>query len=596
MVERVEAEAPARVTTLGEKEVRRQPGVNLDDRLRAVPGFSLFRRTSSLVANPTTQGVSLRGLGSSGASRTLVLWDGVPLNDPFGGWVYWTRTAPEDLERIEIARGAPTSVFGDRAMSGTIALFSRPPGTRWWGGYQGGNRGSHVLSGGAGGAWRHFAASTAVRGTTTDGYYVVRKDRRGAVDRPANVQFAAGNTRLDWSGQADRLFLRLDILAEERDNGTVLTRNSTSLGTLAANYSRQRQSDTLSVLAYHMREEYRATFSAISADRSIERLTSTQTVPSEATGAAGVWSRRHSRWNLLAGADMQRVEGVSTDRLVPSGVRVGAGSQWQHGTFVQSDAGVGGVKLYLGARHQFAGDERFWSPSAGFATRRGPLRWRGSVYRAFRAPTLNELYRPFRVGNAETQANAALRPETVFGAEAGVDYTGESSRFSLSFFRNELDHLITNVTLSSTPSLIVRQRQNAAAATARGIDADARLRWRQWTLEAGYLFAESRFSTGERIPQVPKHTGTAQATWMRRGTLVSAGVRAFALQFEDDRNQFVLPGFATVLLAASQTVGRGVSVLVEIENLLGREFLTGFTPVPLVGAPRLWRAGVRWRR
>jgi Outer membrane receptor for ferrienterochelin and colicins len=87
--------------------VQQQSGVNLDDRLRSVPGFSLFRRSSSLVANPTTQGVSLRGLGSSGASRTLVLWDGVPVNDPFGGWVYWTLMAPEQLERVEISRGPP---------------------------------------------------------------------------------------------------------------------------------------------------------------------------------------------------------------------------------------------------------------------------------------------------------------------------------------------------------------------------------------------------------------------------------------------------------------------------------------------------------
>lgn len=89
-----------------------------------VPGFSLFRRSSSLVANPTTQGVSLRGLGSSGASRSLVLWDGIPLNSPFGGWIYWTRVSPEQLDRVEVSRGASTSVFGDKAMGGSIGLFT----------------------------------------------------------------------------------------------------------------------------------------------------------------------------------------------------------------------------------------------------------------------------------------------------------------------------------------------------------------------------------------------------------------------------------------------------------------------------------------
>src|SRR5687767_12835844 len=98
--ENITAETPASVTVLDRLAVQQTAGVNLDDRLRVIPGFSNFRRSSSLVAHPTTQGVSLRGIGSTGASRTLVLWDAIPLNDPFGGWVYWTRVSPEDLERV----------------------------------------------------------------------------------------------------------------------------------------------------------------------------------------------------------------------------------------------------------------------------------------------------------------------------------------------------------------------------------------------------------------------------------------------------------------------------------------------------------------
>jgi hypothetical protein len=118
VIEKVSTETPAPITLLDSPKLQRIPGVNLDDRLRMVPGFSLFRRNSSLVAHPTTQGLSLRGIGSSGASRTLVLWDGIPINDPFGGWVYWTRVAPEELGRVELSRGASTSLFGDRAMGG----------------------------------------------------------------------------------------------------------------------------------------------------------------------------------------------------------------------------------------------------------------------------------------------------------------------------------------------------------------------------------------------------------------------------------------------------------------------------------------------
>src|SRR4029453_12962338 len=84
-------DAPADVTVLTRQDIDRSPSQTLDDLLRQGPGFSLFRRTSSLVGHPTTQGVSLRGIGPSGTSRALVRLDGVPINDPFGGWVYWNR-------------------------------------------------------------------------------------------------------------------------------------------------------------------------------------------------------------------------------------------------------------------------------------------------------------------------------------------------------------------------------------------------------------------------------------------------------------------------------------------------------------------------
>ncbi len=120
------SESPASISVIDQEQLQAIPGSNLDDRLRQVPGFSLFRRSSSVVANPTTQGVSLRATGSSGASRTLVLWDGIPLNDPFGGWVYWTRIDPAFVDRVEVDRGGTTAVFGDRALGGNISLFAPP--------------------------------------------------------------------------------------------------------------------------------------------------------------------------------------------------------------------------------------------------------------------------------------------------------------------------------------------------------------------------------------------------------------------------------------------------------------------------------------
>jgi outer membrane receptor protein involved in Fe transport len=592
VVGQISAETPANLSVLDAGQIRDTPGVDLDDRLRDVPGFSLFRRTSSLAAHPTTQGVSLRGLGgSSGASRSLVLWDGIPANDPFGGWVYWTRFAPDELARIEISRGASTSIYGDRAMAGAIAIVSRDAEARHLtAGYQAGNEASHDAWMGASHLWPRWAVSAYGRAFTTDGYFIVPENIRGSVDRPANVRFATGDARLDWFGGPNTLFFKTGILAEERRNGTALLTNSTSFGEIAMHYNRDLGHDNLSLLAFHTREQFHSGFSSITADRKTERITFRQTVPAEAEGGAGFWRHGTSHWNLLAGGDLYRTEGFSTDAF-PTFKRVGGGALLQHGLFAQADVTAGWARLFAGVRHSFTGQgSTFFSPSGGVIV--GRRRWRGraSVYRSFRAPTLNELYRDFQVGNTVTQSNRGLRPERLFGAEAGADYAGESGGVRVTFYRNSLRDLITNVTLSST----LRQRRNAAEALVRGAEMEASHRWRNWRGELGYLFVDSRYGTGERLPQAPRNQGSAQLTFDKGGTMASAGVRSYASQFDDDLNRFLLPGFATLQFVARQRLSKGLSASAAFENLLNRRYLVALATGPNIGAPRLWRIGLRW--
>ena len=592
----ISAETPANVSTLDASDLQQTPGVNLDDRLRSVPGFSLFRRSSSLVANPTTQGVSLRGLGSSGASRTLVLWDGIPVNDPFGGWVYWTRFIPEEMSRVEISRGAATSVFGDRAMSGAIGLFTRPPEPlHLSAAFEAGNRNSRDASLGFSHLWRGLSISGAARAYSAGGYYIVPDAIRGPVDQPAAVRFVTGNVHIDQYTSFGDFFIGIDVLAEDRQNGTTLTHNSTSLGTASLRYERQFSRDSISLLGYHSREGFHSSFSSISADRKTERLTYLQTVPSQGSGGAAIWQHHQKWWDLMAGGDMDRVSGTSTDHLFPTGLRVGGGSQLQHGLFTQADATLGAFRFFGGLRHSFAGQgSKFLSPSAGASFARKRLRLRSSVYRAFRAPTLNELYREFRVGNTDTLANPKLLPETLFGSEAGADWTGEAFTFRVTAYRNSLDNLITNVTLSSAANSIVRQRQNAAAAVSRGVEAEFERRFRDWRADLQYLFVDSRYVTRYRIAQIPKHQGSAQVSYQRGGTMASLGVRSYAYQFDDDLNQFRLPGYAVVEFAARRRLAASLSAEAAIDNLLDHQFYTAFTPTPNIGQPRLWRIGLRW--
>src|SRR5438445_11255601 len=226
------AETPASVVVLGPATLELTPALAVDDALRQVPGFTLFRRSGSRTANPTSQGSSLRGLGGSGTSRALILDDGIPLNDPFGGWIFWGRIPRASLDRIEVLRGGASEVQGSGAMSGVVQFIRRREGL--------------VVDAGAGtertatlsvfipfgrGDWNGNVAADFL---TTGGYVLIDRDQRGAVDR------AASSRHLDFDGTLRRegFFIRASRYTESRNNGTPLQVNDTVLRQIAAGFDR----------------------------------------------------------------------------------------------------------------------------------------------------------------------------------------------------------------------------------------------------------------------------------------------------------------------------------------------------------------------
>jgi outer membrane cobalamin receptor len=165
------AQTPASVSVIDQAQLESSGAITLDQKLRVIPGFTLFRRTGSLAANPTAQGVSLRGVGGSGASRALVAKDGIPLNDPFGGWVYWTREPSLAIESVEVVRGGFSHLYGSDALSGVINVLPSEPTTNQllvdasYGGYNTGD-----LSLLASGAAKHWRGTFIGEVFDTDGY------------------------------------------------------------------------------------------------------------------------------------------------------------------------------------------------------------------------------------------------------------------------------------------------------------------------------------------------------------------------------------------------------------------------------------------
>ncbi|HSG39403.1 MAG TPA: TonB-dependent receptor, partial [Thermoanaerobaculia bacterium] len=576
----VDAVAPTTVVT--REELERSPDLTLDDRLRQVPGFGLLRRSSSLTAHPTTQGVSLRGLGPSGASRTLVLFDGAPLNDPFGGWVYWNRLPSSALESVEVSRGALSQLYGSSAMGGAIQLLPRSPRpdtleiTARGGDCGTGDLEIFASDAADAGRWGYTLAGRVFE---TDGFHVVAPEDRGAVDRPAGVDFGTFYGRFETG----RYHVGVNVFDEERENGTRLQRNDTSLRSIEAGWSGDRWEWDV----FGQTQRFRSTFSRILPDRSQELLTAEQDFETDGYGGSAAW---RSGGGLVAGADVRRATWEDQDQTL--------GGLYAQNTFRLTSR----LDLLTGARVDLweSGRTRTsLNPRAGLLFRASDaVTLRASAYRGFRAPSLNELYRPFRVGNIETLANPDLDEETLVGAEIGADFAPTADLFlRLNAFRNRIDGAVGNVTLSVTPQLITRQRRNLDRVTADGAEAELRFRpVPRWELRAAYLYTDSRIErTGLRVPQVPLNQGSFGITFDGPVTALLQA-RWAGDQFEDDLNQLPLRPYVVADLSLRRAFGEHFAVSLAAENLFDEQVVTGRTPVETLGAPRLWQIGLIVRR
>jgi iron complex outermembrane recepter protein len=629
--ERRLADTAASVVVITADDLAASASPALDDALRQVPGFSLFRRSGSRFANPTSQGVSLRGLGASGTSRAVVLDDGIPLNDPFGGWVYWARVPREAIARVEVMRGAASDLYGSAALGGAIQLVERGaarPQLAFESSY--GERRTPEASlflAGRQGAW---GASLAAESFATNGYVTVDPAQRGAVDTPMasrHSALAAGLERALAGG--GRAFLRGSLYDEDRDNGTPLQTNDTRIRQAGAGADWSAGAAALSLRAWAGDQTYHQSFSSIAADRASERLIRLQTVPADAAGLSAQATRAvGARHALLAGIEVRAASGTSEEQA-PAGngfVHTAAGGrQHTEALFVEDlVSATPRLSLTLGGRFDrwsnvsvrpAAGaapperSESAFSPRASLLFRASPsFSLTAAAYRAFRAPTLNELYRSFRLGNVNTLANPDLHAERLTGGEAGVLAASPGGRVSgrATLFSMEVDQTIANVTLSAVPSLITRRRENLGRTRSRGVEAEVTARaGARWTLSAGYLLSDARVARfpadrtleGLRLPQVPRQQATFQAQFAHPalGT-VALQARWVDEQFDDDRNQFPLRSFATVDLTAARPLPHGFAAFVAGENLLDRGYEIGRTPTRTLGSPRLLRAGLRWRR
>jgi outer membrane receptor protein involved in Fe transport len=604
---------PTSEYAIGKREIAASGALTIDEVLRQAPGFSLFRRSGGLTANPTSQGVSLRGVGANGASRALVMYDGVPLNSPFGGWVYWNRVPRVSIESAQVFNGATSDLYGSGALGGVINIKTRTePASFLDFEASGGNEQTGAVSLDGGKSWGSFGVGLGLQALRTAGYVLVPEDQRGRVDTKAGTSDLSGSVRLSKSfGSTVQTFLRFGSFGESRDNGTPLQINDTRINSLDLGVDWS----SISARVYGSSEIFNQNFTAIAPNRNSETLTNKQRNPSQQLGFAFQWRHGFGAHQLVsAGVEGRDVRGHSAERFVDAG-----GRQRSFGFFANDSVRIRSWVFNFGGRvdrwRNFDGysnrtlfndrSQTAFSPRVSILKRfENGLSLTGSFYKAFRAPTLNELYRNFRVGNVVTNANSNLTAERLTGGEAGVGFQplGESVFIRGNFFWNVIDDAIANVTFSTTPALIARQRQNLGAIRARGVEVAAIVRpHRYWEIAAEYLLTDStvlrfpanRTLEGLLVPQIPRNQFNFQVSYSNRAWTVATQGRFGGKQFDDDLNTLPLRRFFTLDAEVSRSVSEQVRLFVALQNLTGVRYDIGATPVLTVGPPALVRAGVR---
>ncbi len=623
----------------------------LDELLATDPSFSLYRTQSGLLSHPTSAGVSLRNTGATAASRTLVLRDGIPQNDPFGGWVEWARFDPSTLESAAIIPAARSAAWGNLSPAGTIQLTRREIDA---------NRALLRITAGSHGTYGGSISGDLVNPDATlgvslhtfalhsDGFQVLPEWQRGPIDQRLALNLAGADLRAIWRPDA---WLTVEpavsYYEERRNNGTPLAFNRTEAVDASLRITSDDAGLSWQLLGYYQRRRFGSTFTSVNVPRSAETIALNQfDVPGEGIGGAFT-VRREIRDSLefTLGTDLRLLRGETNEDAGTFRRRVAGGSQslagifttahWEPAPETRLDAALrldhwslsDGKRIerslstgaLLTAAYPAKRDD--WEPSAALTLQHDlsdSLLGSLSLSTSYRLPTLNELHRPYRVRNDLTEANPALDPERFYSIEGGLEWTPNPCvTLGATAFHHWIRDAIANVPVTDPAQIAAlfgtlppggtgAQRQNVDEARVYGIQTSAS--WTPddfWTLRLDALWSETEFTSsksqpllqGRAFPLAPelRVLGNVEVRTTERWSFFT-GVEYGASRYDDELGQLELPSYTTIRLGASWQATERLTLHGRIENLFDEDVPTALAGNGLrsYGQPRAFWLTAEW--
>jgi vitamin B12 transporter len=331
-------------------------GQSVEGLLRGIPGLQQFRRSDSRSANASSQGVTFRGLGGNASSRAIVLLDGIPQADPFGGWIAWTALDAVDLRGIRVLHGGGSGADGPGAVAGTISLNSYLREGKEFS-LSGGSFGSIDADANLG--FSLGAGEVAVNANfgRSDGFVPIIEGQRGLADRAAPYQHQGLGLRsiIPVSGDLN-LEASVRAFSDKRDRGFAFSANKND-GVDASVRLINRDGSGLqwTALAYVQIRNFASQFGGVSADRSVVTPTLDQfSVPSTGLGARFELRPQIGRnAELRIGGDWRRTTGQTRENSnfvggLPTRSRTAGGQGDTVGAFVEGSWQTSDILLLIG--------------------------------------------------------------------------------------------------------------------------------------------------------------------------------------------------------------------------------------------------------